>query len=63
MSLPAVLVLALLLAPPTVEKVEPPSWWPGHSLDPVRVMVRGKGFAGARIESAGVGLVASGVKG
>src|SRR5437899_175203 len=58
----AVLVVALLLAPPEVEKVEPPSWWPGHSLNPVRVMVRGKGLGGARIESAGTGLVASGVR-
>ena len=47
---------------PEILTVEPPSWWPGHSLDPVRVMVRGKGLMGARIESAGVGLVASGVK-
>ncbi len=62
MSAPAVLVAALLLGAPAVEKVEPPSWWPGHSLDPVRVMVRGRGFAGARIESAGTGLVASGIK-
>src|SRR3989441_6851989 len=65
--LAALCVVAFLLwaAPPggpEILKVEPPSWWPGHSLDPVRVMVRGKGLMGARIESAGVGLVASGVK-
>src|SRR5437773_5811636 len=47
---------------PEIQKVEPPSWWPGHSLDPVRLMVRGKGLRGARIESAGAGLAASGVK-
>src|SRR6266511_2374538 len=63
----ALFVVAFLLwaAPPGgpgILKVEPPSWWPGHSLDPMRVMVRGKGLRGARIESVGVGLVASGVK-
>ncbi|HVR69777.1 MAG TPA: alpha-amylase family glycosyl hydrolase [Vicinamibacteria bacterium] len=47
-------------APPVVTKVEPPSWWPGHSLDPVRVMVRGRGLEGARLEpSAGSGLSVS----
>jgi glycosidase len=33
---------------PTVEKVEPPNWWAGHSLNPVRVLVRGSHLAGAR---------------
>jgi glycosidase len=37
---------------PAVLKVEPPSWWPGHTLNPVRVMVRGRGLAGARVEAA-----------
>ncbi len=47
---------------PEVQKVEPPSWWAGHSLNPVRVMVRGRNLAGARIESAGAGLLAGAVK-
>jgi glycosidase len=29
---------------PTVEKVEPPSWWANHTINPVRVLVRGKNF-------------------
>jgi glycosidase len=33
---------------PSVEKVEPPNWWAGHSINPVRVLVRGKNLAGAR---------------
>jgi glycosidase len=60
-------VLAALLVPPlavaapapapSVLKVEPPSWWPGHSLDPVRLMIRGKNLGGARIEATpGSGL-------
>jgi neopullulanase len=44
-------------ARPAVLKVEPPSWWPGHSIDPVRLMVHGTGFSGARVEAApGSGL-------
>jgi glycosidase len=47
---------------PAVLKVEPPSWWPGHTLNPVRVMLRGRGLTGARVETTpasglSVGLV------
>jgi glycosidase len=41
---------------PEVVKVEPPSWWPGHSINPVRLLVRGKGLSGARVEAAEPGL-------
>jgi glycosidase len=27
---------------PRVEKVEPPSWWAGHTVNPVRVLIRGR---------------------
>ena len=44
-------------AKPAVLKVEPPSWWPGHSLNPLRLMLRGRELAGARVEAApGSGL-------
>jgi len=39
---------------PTVEKVEPPNWWSGHSINPVRVLVRGRNLAGARMQCARV---------
>jgi glycosidase len=42
-------------APPEVLKVEPPSWWPGHSIDPVRLLVHGKNLAGASV-TGGPGL-------
>jgi len=43
--------------PPEVLKVEPPSWWPGHSLDPVRLLVRGRHLGGARVVApSGSGL-------
>jgi len=36
-------------AAPVVLKVDPPNWWTGHSIDPVRILVRGRGLAGARL--------------
>ena len=54
---PAILAIAfcfpalVLSAPPRVTKVEPPGWWAGHSIQPVRVLVRGAGLQGARLES------------
>src|SRR4051812_23803736 len=44
--------LALLLAAPQVTKVEPPGWWPGHSMSTVRVLVRGRELTGARLGPA-----------
>lgn len=41
---------------PAVLKVEPPNWWAAHSINPVRVMVRGRNLVGARVEAAGAGL-------
>jgi glycosidase len=39
---------AMVAQSPTVEKVEPPNWWAGHSINPVRVLIRGKNLTGAR---------------
>ena len=41
---------------PKVHKVEPPSWWAGSSLNPVRLMLRGEGLKGARVGVATPGL-------
>ena len=41
---------------PVVLKVEPPNWWVGHSLNPVRVLIHGRNLAGARVEATGAGL-------
>ncbi|MGB9180546.1 MAG: alpha-amylase family glycosyl hydrolase [Pyrinomonadaceae bacterium] len=43
-------------AAPEVSKVEPPNWWAGHSINPVRVLIRGRNLAGARVEAVGVGV-------
>ena len=34
---------------PSVTKVEPPSWWARHTINPVRLLIRGQNFAGARV--------------
>jgi glycosidase len=43
-------------APPAVTKVEPPNWWAGHSVNPVRVLLRGRNLGGARVSAAGQGV-------
>ena len=37
---------------PTIAKVEPPEWWVGHSINPVRLLIRGKELSGARFSCA-----------
>ena len=41
---------------PEVLKVDPPSWFIGHSINPVRVLIRGRNLGGARVTSLGAGL-------
>jgi glycosidase len=41
---------------PDVLKVEPPNWWAGHSVNPVRVLIRGRNLTGARVEARGDGI-------
>ena len=56
--------LSAAAAPPEVTKVEPPSWWPGHSIDPVRLLVRGQNLAGAEVTvNEGVRGVEEGLEG
>ncbi|MEP6708203.1 MAG: alpha-amylase family glycosyl hydrolase, partial [Pyrinomonadaceae bacterium] len=41
---------------PEVVKVEPPSWWAGSSVNPVRLMIRGRNLSGAQVQVVGRGL-------
>jgi glycosidase len=59
--LAALVLLMLALAPagayaqdgvPQVEKVEPPSWWAGHSINPVRLLVRGRNLKNVGVSAA-----------
>jgi len=36
---------------PSVTKVDPPSWWANHTINPVRLLVRGTNLKGARVSS------------
>ena len=52
----SIFILLCLLAgawaqAPVVEKVEPPDWWAGHTINPVRLLVRGDNLKGARVSS------------
>ena len=41
---------------PEVLKVEPPNWGTGHSINPVRVLIRGQNLAGAKVEGSTAGI-------
>jgi glycosidase len=47
---------------PTVTKVDPPSWWSGHSINPVRLLVRGSNLIGAKVSSSNRSLHVSSTK-
>ena len=47
---------------PQVTKVEPPGWWANHSINPVRVLIRGENLSGATVHAVGVGLSAGPAK-
>lgn len=59
-------LLAALAAPglaqsnvPSISKVEPPSWWANHTINPVRLLMRGKNLAGARVTATRPGTKTS----
>ncbi|MCD9188327.1 MAG: cyclomaltodextrinase N-terminal domain-containing protein [Pyrinomonadaceae bacterium] len=47
---------------PTVEKVEPPSWWTNSSINPVRVLLTGKNLKGETVWTNDSALKASNIK-
>lgn len=47
---------------PLVHKVEPPSWWANHSINPVRLLIRGERLFGARVRATKVGVRISDVR-
>jgi glycosidase len=46
---------------PSVSKVDPPSWWAGHTINPVRLLVHGQNLVGARVRTTASALQTSGV--
>jgi 4-alpha-glucanotransferase len=47
---------------PQVLKVDPPSWWTGSTLNPVRLLIRGRNLRGAQLKSPSAQLRLSNVK-
>lgn len=47
---------------PKVSKVEPPNWWANHTINPVRVLVRGENFKEAKVVSKNNLLKVSNIK-
>ncbi|HEY0763388.1 MAG TPA: alpha-amylase family glycosyl hydrolase [Pyrinomonadaceae bacterium] len=54
------LVLTVNAQAPEILKVDPPSWWTGSSVNPVRLMIRGRNLQGAKVQ-VGQGLRVVGV--
>jgi neopullulanase len=52
----ATAIPAFTQSAPVVFKVDPPSWWIRSSVNPVRLLVRGKNLIGARVQIQGSGL-------
>jgi glycosidase len=47
---------------PEVLKVEPPNWWAQSTINPVRLLIRGKNLSGAEVESLSVDLRTSQIR-
>lgn len=45
-----------LHAAPSVTKVDPPNWWVDHTINPVRLLVRGTELSGARVTATDSGV-------
>jgi neopullulanase len=41
---------------PQVVKVDPPSWWVRHSINPVRLLIQGKNLKGAKVQTVEPGI-------
>lgn len=52
-------LLLTCLAQPAIEKVEPPSWWTGSTINPVRVLLTGKNLKNVKIVSPNAAFSAS----
>ena len=51
-----VAAIATLHASPTVSKIDPPFWWVGYSINPVRLLIRGTDLTGATVKATTKGI-------
>lgn len=47
---------------PQVEKIEPPSWWAKHTINPVRMMIRGRDFTDVKVVPRSASLKVSNIR-
>ena len=47
-----ILLCSVTICAQSVTKVDPPSWWANHTINPVRLLVRGTNLNGARVSSS-----------
>jgi len=48
--------ISLAQSPPEVFKVDPPSWWVRHSINPVRLLLHGRNLQATRLQVVGSGV-------
>lgn len=56
------IAVSLASAQPKISKIEPPSWWAGHTINPVRLLIRGENLKNAIVKSANNSLKTSNVR-
>jgi neopullulanase len=55
-------IFAVFAQTPKISKIEPPNWWANHSINPVRLLVRGENFRNAKVISKNTVLQVSNVR-
>jgi neopullulanase len=51
------LTLTVAAQAPEIFKVDPPSWWSGSTVNPVRLMIHGRNLHGARVDVQGLRII------
>jgi neopullulanase len=55
-------IFAVFAQTPKISKIEPPNWWANHTVNPVRLLVRGENFRNAKVVSKSLQLKVSNVR-
>jgi neopullulanase len=57
----AAVILPARAQSPEVLKVEPPGWWVGSSMNPIRLLIRGRNLGNTQVQTLGSGIRVDGV--
>src|SRR6185369_14755824 len=44
---------------PEILKIDPPSWWPSSSMNPIRLLIHGRNLQDARVEVEGLRITST----